>query len=547
MLAQPDGGIMLRTVRSRILFFSFLSVFALSALAALSWSIITKAENAAEQLIQNRLTESWLLNDMEQSLRELQDLSFKVKGQLLLWDEIAAEFSSLSGLIPENWRAIEDNPQLSKWASENETLFRDVRAFLDSLGESVEARSYYQAGKLVDFELFPALEPVLKSINARKEASRDRISEESTELLDYLSSQQSSLSMGTGAFLLVVVVMTLWLRRTVIFRLQRIKADLRRMDEDSDLANPPRVTGSDEVAGVTTALTRLVGRFEDFIGDIRIASHSVNERSSALDAQARELETASDATRQQIRDVTHSMRAIENQASAIEASTRESADTVREAVSANADIQSGLRNSERAAEHTVEVISRVSGSIHALSESTGKIKKVIGVIADIAEQTNLLALNAATEAARAGEHGRGFAVVADEVRTLSKRTADSTGEIRQWVVDLVQGVEGVDRLLLEMNEAGTGNRRTLETLKEHLVAMNHRFSDLELRSTTISEAVATQRDEVGRVGRRSVALDANAGTLVQTVAGSREISEALRQEALSMRQMISRFRTSADQ
>ena len=31
---------MLRTVRSRILFFSFLSVFALAALAVLSWSII---------------------------------------------------------------------------------------------------------------------------------------------------------------------------------------------------------------------------------------------------------------------------------------------------------------------------------------------------------------------------------------------------------------------------------------------------------------------------------------------------------------------------
>lgn len=537
---------MLRTVRSRILLFSFLSIFALAALAVLSWSIITKAEYAAEQLIQNRLTESWLLNDMEQDLRGLQDLAYRIKAQLLLWDEVDSEFAALSQSIPANWQAIADNPQLSQWASDNDGLYRAVLGFMESLGEGIAAKSYYQAGKVVDFHLFPALEPVLRSMNARKAASRDRIGEESAGLLAYLNNQQSFLLLGSAGFLLAVVAMTLWLRRTVIFRLQRIESDLRRMDENSDLANPPRITGSDEVAGVTRALTHLVGRFEGFVGDIRTASHSINDRSASLDAQAGKLEAASDTTREKIQDVTRSMQAIEDQAAAIERSTRESAGTVKEAVNANSDIQSGLRRTEQAAEHTVEVMGRVSGSIHALNESTGKIEKVIGVIADIAEQTNLLALNAAIEAARAGEHGRGFAVVADEVRTLSRRTAESTTAIRQWVVDLVQGVEGVDGLLAEMNDAGSGNRRTLGILREHLVAMNNRFADLESRSSRISESVATQRDEIGRVGRRSVALVANADTLVQTLAGNRRISEALRQESLSMRQMISRFRTSAD-
>ncbi|WP_341581900.1 methyl-accepting chemotaxis protein [Marinobacter metalliresistant] len=537
---------MLKTVRSRILFFSFFSILALSALALLSWAIIGKAENAAEDLIQNRMHEAWLLDDLEQDLRRVQDLSFRIKGQLLLWGEINEEYASLSESVPAKWSAIQRNAQLSTWAEENASTHEAVIEYLEELAEGIEEKSYYQAGKTVDFSLFPALSPLLESINDRKEGSRSRIAQESDELLGYLDRQQVSLIMGSVAFLAVIVLITLWLRQTVIVRLQRIERDIQRMDECSDLANPPGLAGSDEVAGVAAALIRLVGRFEEFIREIRETSKSINERSDRLDIQARELESASQTTQHQIQDVTDSMKAMADQASTIEASTLESTETVQAAVAANSDIQSSLIKSETAAEHTVEVIGRVSGSIQELTESASKIEKVIGVIAEIAEQTNLLALNAAIEAARAGEHGRGFAVVADEVRTLSKRTADSTDEIRQWVTDLIKGVQGVDYLIAEMTQAGDDNRQTLEGLKGHLVAMNHWFSDLERRSVTINEALSLQREEIDRVGERFVALDAHAATVSGNVAGSREISLGLKQEAHLMSDLTRRFRTTFD-
>ena len=65
-----------------------------------------------------------------------------------------------------------------------------------------------------------------------------------------------------------------------------------------------------------------------------------------------------------------------------------------------------------------------------ITQSSGKISNVIGLIDDIAFQTNLLALNASVEAARAGEAGKGFAVVAVEVRRLAQSAAQASSEVK---------------------------------------------------------------------------------------------------------------------
>ncbi|KXS51296.1 MAG: methyl-accepting chemotaxis sensory transducer [Marinobacter sp. T13-3] len=536
---------MLATVRARILFFAFLSLAAVAGLAAMAWVIILKAENTSDNLIRHTLQESWILIDLEQDHRRLQDLAYKVKAQLLLWDEIEAEYAEIETALAKHWQRVESTPSLMAWATDHEASFKEVQTLMADMKAGIDQKSYYRVGQVVDFQLFPALEPMLGAISERQNKSRNEVSAGADDLLKFLDDQQLLLLAGSGTFLVVVIVMTLWLRRSVILRLQGIERELTAMEQQSDLTLTPRLNGRDEVAGVAGALERLVSRFEGFIGDIRNAASGLDERSSALDEGAEALQQASDATRRQISDVTTSMAAISEQASQIEQATEQSASTVSQAVSANSEVREGLQHSETGANHTMEVIARVSSSIQALNESTGNIEQVIGVIADIAEQTNLLALNAAIEAARAGEHGRGFAVVADEVRTLSQRTADSTRNIRQWVEDLVSGVSNVDLLLTEVRSAGEQNRDNLLTLKNHLEQLNGQFDELEQQSDSIRESVTLQRDEIGRVGRRADALSASAETLTENVQGTRMISDALRQESVSMRQLMASFRTRA--
>ncbi|GGC93915.1 methyl-accepting chemotaxis protein [Halopseudomonas salina] len=534
---------MLSTVRTRILFFSFLSISALAALAIMSLLIIKETETASKRLITAGLQESWMLEDLEQDHRQLQDLTYKIKAQLLLWDEIVPTFEALVVSLPQRWQVIEESAQLSDWAMAHREEFQSVLDLLGKLEPGIGEKSYYRVGQVVDFDLFPALDPMLAAIEERKRNSRSMIQQDSSQLLAYLDNQQTFLIIGSAVFLVAIILMTLWLRRTVIVRLQNIESDIKQMDATSDLSLTPAVTGQDEVAGVARALNGLVGRFDQFVGDIRQSAAGLNQRSASLDEEAEALQAASEMTREQIEKVSLSMGAIAGQASEIESATEGSAATIREAVQANEQVQQGLQSSEAAANNANDVIGRVSGSIHALSESTNKIEQVIGVIAAIANQTNLLALNAAIEAARAGEHGRGFAVVADEVRTLSQRTADSTREIREWVLDLVEGVSSVDSLLDEMRAAGASNRSNLDQLKTHLTRLGDQFVEMESSSQQVSHSVSLQRDALDLIEQRSAMLRESSQVLMGSVKNSREVSESLRQESLSMRQLTERFRS----
>ena len=202
-------------------------------------------------------------------------------------------------------------------------------------------------------------------------------------------------------------------------------------------------------------------------------------------------------------------------------STRVSAQGAKEADSA-------VREAQRNAEQSGDVVVETVAAMDQIAESSGRITSIIKVIDDIAFQTNLLALNAGVEAARAGDAGRGFAVVASEVRALAQRSSDAAREINDLIDKSgTQVKHGVDLV-----------GRTGQALQE-IVSSVSRISGLV---SSIAESSVQQSTSLNDINASLNQLDQstqqNAARLEETTAAS----ESLRKDAVALVETVAYFK-----
>jgi methyl-accepting chemotaxis protein len=171
-----------------------------------------------------------------------------------------------------------------------------------------------------------------------------------------------------------------------------------------------------------------------------------------------------------------------------------------------------------------EVVGQVIETMVSISESARKIVDITGIIDSIAFQTNILALNAAVEAARAGEQGRGFAVVASEVRALAQRSAAAAKEIKTLIDDSAQKVESGSQLAVQagvtMDEVVTSVQHVTSLVGEITVASVEQAQGIEQVNKTIMQMDMVTQQNAHLVEQGSSAAEAlqdQAATLSQLV------------------------------
>ena len=146
-----------------------------------------------------------------------------------------------------------------------------------------------------------------------------------------------------------------------------------------------------------------------------------------------------------------------------------------------------------------------------MSEASGQIEKVVGLINDIAAQTNLLALNATIEAARAGEAGKGFAVVANEVKSLASQTARATDEIKTQVTEIqnasVNAVKAIGGITKSINDINDGAAGIAAAVEEQGAATNEIARNVQQAAAGVSEIttnIVGVTKNVGNVNELSI-------------------------------------------
>jgi methyl-accepting chemotaxis protein len=176
------------------------------------------------------------------------------------------------------------------------------------------------------------------------------------------------------------------------------------------------VSASDRVMGAVDETSSAVGQISVAIDGV---SHNIDYLAENVDKSVSAMEEINDS----IKSVEENAVVSHRVSSEVKTQSERGRGVVRETIAALAEIQTSVELSYE--------------GIRRLSENSGRIDSIVGVINDITRRTNLLALNASIIAAQAGEYGKSFGVVADEIRNLSLQTGRSTGEITGIITEIL--------------------------------------------------------------------------------------------------------------
>jgi aerotaxis receptor len=269
----------------------------------------------------------------------------------------------------------------------------------------------------------------------------------------------------------------------------------------------------DDIGLLARAITQAGLNLNSLVAD-------VHEQATGLQTASQEIASAnndlSSRTEQTASNLEQTAAAMEQQT----ATVRQNSETAQQASQL-------AGNTNDAARHGGEAVTKVVATMALISESSRRIADIIGVIDSIAFQTNILALNAAVEAARAGEQGRGFAVVAGEVRALAQRSAEAAREIKVLISDSVSKVDSGTQLV---NEAGHAI--------EEVVTQVRRVNDLIAEITVASREQATG---IAQVGQAVTQLDEMTQQNAAMVQQSSAAASGMREQAQRLMDAIRVF------
>jgi len=337
-------------------------------------------------------------------------------------------------------------------------------------------------------------------------------------------------------------LMIILLRRVVTNPLNRLRATVEAIEQDSDLTRTIDIHKQDEIGAVASALNSMLGRFHSSIQEVYGSTHKLATVAERLAAVSEETVRAIFEQRNQTDQVATAMNEM---SATVQEVASHAASTAETSGQANDDARSGAYVSTEALgaiDALTREMERAANVVAKLEEDSGNIGMVLDVIKGIAEQTNLLALNAAIEAARAGEQGRGFAVVADEVRTLASRTQQSTEEIQNMIERLQQGARDAVGAMNGAHTRAEAGSEQVEAAAESLGSIAGEIASINDMNTQIATAAEEQSAVAEEINRNVVTISEMADKTSEGARQTSAVGEELVELAGRLEKLVDRFK-----
>ncbi|MCZ4429396.1 methyl-accepting chemotaxis protein [Agrobacterium sp. SOY23] len=300
--------------------------------------------------------------------------------------------------------------------------------------------------------------------------------------------------------------------------------------------------GVSETSRVIEGLARgdLTERMEgDFRGVFAELKENVNQTLTKLRETMREVRGSTEGisgNASELRSAADDLsKRTEQQAAALEetsAALDEITAVVRNSTDRAQEASTMVAETKQKTEESANVVRDAVSAMDRIEHASREISQIINVIDEIAFQTNLLALNAGVEAARAGEAGKGFAVVAQEVRELAQRSATAAKDIKALITKSGEEVgRGVSLVQKTGSALGEIETRVL-AINEHI----HSIATAAREQSTGLHEVNTAINQMDQVTQR------NAAMVEETSAATHKLSS----EADHLVTLVARFNVGAE-